>query len=151
MGGGSLFLPCVIRLPPFRRMTLPRFFPCSRRPCSPVCANARPSGVRAPLRSRSPRHASHLRRRASFPRFPSALVRSATLRAHPRKPAPLRAPLRSARASLAGEHGIADGRTSRLFPLPRWLALPMRSDIRADNGASSALGTTGAAHRCESG
>ena len=85
----------------------------TRRPHSPVCANARPSGVRASLRSRSPRHPSRMRRLPSFHRFPSPCalryaprtptqasqyVRSATLRAH---------------ASPAGVQEISDGRTSR--------------------------------------
>lgn len=109
--GRRLSLPSR-RLPAFpqRRQALQRLTSHTRRPRSSVCANARRNGVRAPLRSRSPRHASLLRLPLrGLPRFPSALVRSATLRA---RNANQRKPAQSVAVRL-----ISVGRVSRVGPL----------------------------------
>lgn len=112
--GRRLSLP-ALRPPatPLPPVGTPSLFPLSRRPCSPVCANARPHDACAVSRLRTHLYASHRRRRPSFPRFPSAHVRSATLRAHPRIPAPCALRYAPRTPTLAGVHGISYGRMSR--------------------------------------
>lgn len=92
MGGGSLFLPCALRLLPFRRRALPRFSlapaaharPCALTLCPPgfalLCGHARPATL--PICAGNPPH--------------------------------LWAPLRSAHATHTGVRLLSNGRTSRM-------------------------------------
>lgn len=89
-------------LPPESPATL---FPCARRPCSAVCANAHPAGVRASVGRARP---ATLLNCAGFPLSLAFPPLRGSLRSPLRKrlPAPLWAPLRSAHASQARVRGV---------------------------------------------